>query len=52
MKRTGLVTICMIQTIFLTIILGAGAALTQGKAGMSSYKDENKLIAFFWTCYV
>lgn len=27
--------------------IGAGAALTQGKAGMSSYKDENKLIAFF-----
>lgn len=27
--------------------IGAGAALTQGKAGMSSYKDDNKLIAFF-----
>lgn len=27
--------------------IGAGAALTQGKASMSSYKDANKLIAFF-----
>lgn len=27
--------------------MGGGAALTQGKASMSSYKEENKLIAFF-----
>lgn len=27
--------------------IGAGAGLTQGTAGLSSYKDGNKLIAFF-----
>lgn len=27
--------------------IGSGAALTQGKAGMSSLKEDNKLIAFF-----
>lgn len=27
--------------------MGAGAGLTQGTAGLNSYKDQNKLIAFF-----
>ena len=31
MKRTGLVTICMIQTIFLTIILGREQLLRKEK---------------------